>query len=1042
MRPIIAVPPLLLLALATNAAELRLVPVPQKLQLVPGEFSWSRQAGVVLTAPQRAEDRFAAQQLAEELRNTMQVALASGAPQRPVYLGQVGDASMGRLLLGESLGDLREHGPEAYFLLVRPGGIIVAGVGPAGTFYGVQTLKQLIRANRRGQAIPCVRVLDWPGMRWRGYSDDISRGPIPTMDFFKRQIRTMAEHKMNMLTFYTEHVFRLKKHPVIAPPDGITAEEVKELSAYARRYHVELVGNFQSFGHFYNILRHEEYAGLRETMSVVTPAKEETYAFLDDVYSEIATAYDSPLFNVNCDETYGLGEGPSKELAEQIGVGGVYLRHMNRVHDLLRDKYGKRMMMWGDIALQHPDIVPQLAQDTILLSWGYAAAPHYDAAIEPFVRAGLEFMVCPGVSCWSQIFPQYENAMVNIQNYVRDGARFGALGMLNTTWDDDGENLFSWNFYGTNWGGACAWRPLESDRKQYDAAFAATDYGTLDTRITRAIRLLSGCANNTLTQRNSNPAFWVRPTTVLATTYEGVVRQANALCDTTAEAIRLLEAARPHVKLNAQDLDYLLFAARRLHFIGRMRQIHFAAARQYSEALLRFPETQPAAEALAAALQGADEMVSTVEDLRSEYRRLWLLENRPWWLKEMAGKYDSLLGDLTAHREALAKAAQELAATNVPPDPAAIGLQLVETGKRSLQAVPAVDSVLPADTAWWDARWPYRLPLQVQVADNAVTDYPVSAALNFGGQAVDPASLRVVEHTGGAATPLLTQYEPGEGNSGRVVFVLPGATAPQASRSFAVYFDAPGGAAKPPQPAGDLSVQAEGGAFWVENSRLRVLIGRQGAHLYEWYVKAFGDLEITEPGRWSWFGFADSGFEDRDADFALSLEAAGPVQVRVRGVSNTGSNEKVFLIQAGQPYVEVMLARPVGFYWDYDRVDNFAADKGNPGEALFADGKREPICRSDEQVHNVAGDVYWGAKTRADGLVLANITPSLKTVHMTGPGGGWGGVGIESSPATSHFVTFADRVSADPASVLNVIQQTLDLRVQPKLWVGKPQTRP
>ena len=51
----------------------------------------------------------------------------------------------------------------------------------------------------------------------------------------------------------------------------------------------------------------------------------------------------------------GLGTGPSKELADQIGVGGVYVRHLRRMHDLLRDKYGKRMMMWGDIILNHPE---------------------------------------------------------------------------------------------------------------------------------------------------------------------------------------------------------------------------------------------------------------------------------------------------------------------------------------------------------------------------------------------------------------------------------------------------------------------------------------------------------------------------------------------------------------------------------------------------------------------------------------------------------------------------------------------------------------
>jgi hypothetical protein len=85
----------------------------------------------------------------------------------------------------------------------------------------------------------------------------------------------------------------------------------------------------------------------------------------------------------------------------------------------------------------------------------------------------------------------------------------------------------------------------------------------------------------------------------------------------------------------------------------------------------------------------------------------------------------------------------------------------------------------------------------------------------------------------------------------------------------------------------------------------------------------------------------------------------------------------------------------------------------------------------------VARDVYWGAKVRADGFVLANLTPDLQAVYMTGPGGGWGGVGIEGSPATAHFVTFADRVVGDPTAVLNAVQRTLDMRQQAKLWVGK-----
>jgi len=239
--------------------------------------------------------------------------------------------------------------------------------------------------------------------------------------------------------------------------------------------------------------------------------------------------------------------------------------------------------------------------------------------------------------------------------------------------------------------------------------------------------------------------------------------------------------------------------------------------------------------------------------------------------------------------------------------------------------------------------------------------------------------VRVVEYASdGTARPVLTQFEPAEGNTGRVVFLVPGTTAAKSARSFAVHFDTAAGAAKPPQPTSNLTVRAEGGSYWVENDCYRILVGRQGAHLYEWYVKALDGLEITEPGRGGWAGFADSGFEDRDADFDLKVTAAGPVQVRLTGVSTTGSNEKVFIFTAGKPYVEVMLARPVGFYWDYDSVVNFAADKGHPGTALFSNGQQAPICRSNETTHNAAQGVYWGAKVRDDGLVLANLTPTYR----------------------------------------------------------------
>jgi len=1029
-----------------SGTSLKLIPLPREVQVKQGQFVFDAAVGVMLGDMTNRENLFAAEQLTDEVGREWKLKLPLGkTTKKLILLGLSTEAAVSREVAKRKLRVGDELGGEGYVLDVAPDGILIAARETAGVFYGVQTLKQLIRANRRGKAIPCVRIRDWPGLRYRGYSDDISRGPIPTMDFFKRQIRTMAEFKMNMLTFYTEHVFKLDKYPFIAPEDGITADEVKELSAYARQFHVELVGNFQSFGHFYNILKHEQFKDLRETMGIITPAKEESYEFLSYVFSQIAPAYDSPLFNVNCDETYGLGEGPSKPEVEKIGVGGVYVKHMIRLHEILKG-YGKRMMMWGDIALQHPTIVQQLPKDTILLSWGYGAAENYDRAIEPFVKAGFEFMVCPGVSCWSQIFPNYNNAVVNIQNYVRDGAKFGALGMLNTTWDDDGENLFSWNFYGTNWGAACAWRPEDTRLEDYDAAFSQVMYGTRSGCVTEAIKLLASAADIGLTRGLHDAAFWEPPFDALLTTIRATREQAEKLKAITEKAISLLQQAKTEATVNQQDIDYLLFAARRLRFLADSRLVRLAAAQQYEKSLERYTADETAATiegkaALRSALDATATLANELSSLRSEYERLWRMENRPSSLDRVLKRYDNLLAHIADQEQKLRQALDDLEKNGKLAEPRLLRLEITETAARRARVVPSREPLLPPTTSWWNANYTCRLPLRVEAGNVARVDCPVEMRLTLASMVspIKPGQVRLIEYkpTGEIIGEIPCQFDlNGQGEAGLLTFILNGLTPAQSYRNFALYF-APQHDEVPPPVAGEVKISGGEKGFWVENDRYRILLGKEGAHLYVWEVKSLGSKDITSPGERDWTGFADYGTKDRNAIFDIQPVAKGPVMARFRCTSSATGKEKIITFYAGLPWVEVMLDTPVNFYWDYDDVRNFAADSPTPGTALFSNGRSEPVCRSDQTIHAVGHGTTWCAKVRADGFVLANLTPEVATTHMVGPGGGWGGVGIEHGNPAAHFVTFADKTDQPPADLLNALQRTLDLRNQVRMKIGK-----
>ena len=623
---------------------LRLIPQPQQVTAGAGSFLFEPDTHLQLGDPADADDGFAARQLEDEARKDLRVSLRSGpgkgAPT--IVMGRLGrDAIVTDLAKVIGLTLPPEAQAQGYVLDIEPQQIVLAAGSSAGEFYGIQTLRQLIRANSVDRAIPCCRIVDWPALQYRAWQHDISRGPIPKLSTLEHEVRSLSQFKLNAMTMYTEHVFKLKKHPTIAPADGITADEVSELVKYAAQYHVEVFGNFQSFGHFTNILNVPGYGDMGEAGSIISPASPKTYPFLSDVYSEICPAYSSPLFVINCDEVYGLGSGQTKAMVQQMGMDGVYAYHINKIADMLK-QYGKTPMMWGDIALNDPAIIPKLPKDLIALSWGYDPRPHFDAAILPFTRLGLRFFVCPGVSCWSQIWPDIQDAMTNISNYVRDGAKYGAMGMLNTCWDDDGENLMNCNWYALAWGGECSWNPAAAATGEdaddvrtarentFEESFDGCFYGLKGAEVSRDMLALSALRQMPLSGGLGDGAFWRDPLDVAQEF--GDSADAGKIETATEDCAQTFLSAAKRALYEKDTLEYAEFAANRVELM--------------------------AAEALGANPDGGPNMFgrsfgdkckrlgSLASGLEGEYRKLWNEENRPWWLDHNLPRYQMLTDDL------------------------------------------------------------------------------------------------------------------------------------------------------------------------------------------------------------------------------------------------------------------------------------------------------------------------------------------------------------------------------------------------------------
>ena len=353
---------------------------------------------------------------------------------------------------------------DAYKLEIYDMDVTVTAATGAGLFYGLQSLLQLYRFNYRADfeewqdvKIPCMEITDYADYQYRGWMIDISRGPIPTMDYLKRQIRTMAEFKLNTLTLYTEHTFVSEAFDY-APTDGLTAEQIRELQNFAKNYYVEIIGNQQCFAHFEKILSNPKYEYLADTKYNLNPAIPETYDFLRTLLKEETAAYSSPWFNINCDETELLGTGKAAKYVKKVGASEAYIRHILKVNDIVKS-CGKKTMMWADIVLKDKKIQTKLPKDITMLVWSYAPSDSFDGMIKPIKEAGYDFWVVPGVSMWSTVFPSMSSYEKNIANFARDGRRFGAKGLLNTAWNDSGEASLNSVWHAMAWGAEMSWKP-------------------------------------------------------------------------------------------------------------------------------------------------------------------------------------------------------------------------------------------------------------------------------------------------------------------------------------------------------------------------------------------------------------------------------------------------------------------------------------------------------------------------------------------------------------------------------------------------------
>lgn len=573
--------------------------------------------------------RFVADGKTRQPAKVIQVILDSNQVYAPKYLKRNYSPAMGA---------------EGYFLQIGTDSVTIMAATRRGLFYGVTTLVQLLRAH--GYQLPGVLICDYPSFAWRGISDDLARGQVSTIANFKKIIRYLAEQKYNIYMPYFEDLLRMEQFPTIGVGRGaLTKDEVRQLQDYARQCQVEIIPIFQTLGHFENILNQPEFMGYADYPGAASlnVLSESARQFLFTMLDEVIPWFDSPFFHIGADESWDVGMGATREAAAQWGIAKLHADHYRRVYQKVRE-HGKKVMMYGDIILRHPEILGQIPKDIMIVDWHYLPNDVYPS-VKQFADSGFQVLVSPAVHNWHNPFPHVANTWLNIGNIARVGYTEGAQGLIVSGWGDFGSpNLRELNYLGYAFGAEAAWNPEASRYETVNQRFGQQYFGIDDAQFNSVIWHLSEIANQT-----NFKEVWRQPFYPSEEPVNRLLTRALLLQQHSEAARELIPTLKEKAQRNSDDFDYWLLSARIGSWVGE----RLLVARQVETWRNTTEPNDHQSQQVLELEARCSQLICELTDIEEEYKRLWLRTNLPDNLPRIINLFRQQCAYLEEARDAL-----------------------------------------------------------------------------------------------------------------------------------------------------------------------------------------------------------------------------------------------------------------------------------------------------------------------------------------------------------------------------------------------------
>lgn len=627
----------------------QLMPEPQSVRYGSGSLPLR---GLVITfaASPSPEDRFAAEELANGLaqKTGVRVPIVVSSHSTPTIVLKRTGAVDALPVPGEKPGpDSRE----SYRLTVDEHGVLITGRSSAGVFYGVQTLLQL--ATRAGDSaeIPEVAIQDWPSLAFRATLVDVgSEGPMSTVAEIEKQLELIARFKGNQYFFYCEACIQLDGYPLLNPQAHFTKSQVRQIIAYARERHIDIVPAVELFGHLHDLFRIEKYSDLADFPhgGEFNPADPRVKVLLQDWVSQYSALFSSPFVDIGFDETFSI-----QKAAESRGAGAtpvkLFIEQLSSVTNLFQAR-GKHVMAYADIMVKFPGIIAQLPQGLIALPWYYDAKPdpEYKQWLDPLVQHRVPHIVVSGVSSWDEIAPDFDTTFENIDTLLAAGKKSQTLGLVNTVWTDDGQMLMQMSWPGIAYGAVSAWQSHPVQQSSFFAAYSHVMYSpAIAANASQAYAELNAAEQSlqAAVGQDTMSAVWrdpVEPGTMKRLKdHREDLRQCRLHAETAEEDVYRIESAGE----TPEGLKTLKVGAELLDYTG-MKYLYALEIADSWATLPPHPTKAQISEVLAQGISSqvhsrTADLMDTVTALKQSYKRQWLDEYTDYRMYTALGRWDA-----------------------------------------------------------------------------------------------------------------------------------------------------------------------------------------------------------------------------------------------------------------------------------------------------------------------------------------------------------------------------------------------------------------